>query len=263
MPYISMDEGPFVRLGSSVHRPSMRCLRQLSHGPIITISLINASPSNPAKGTYYFSVVNGTTEWMNSITPPSQFSTLITKTPEITPIISSVSVAPSSGTSLTFSTVPSTTSQYATPPSIATSSLSTLPSSTLSSPSSGTISSVTITATSIVTGGQTTIITRVTETTIEGAPPRPTSITSLPITSTVITTLISTTPNGSTTTSVVTSPPQILSFRLLQALPHFDEYDFEYSDHDHKHNFECTNHYDDFAFYDDDQCSIVANITFD
>ncbi|KAH4254658.1 hypothetical protein HBI04_015110 [Parastagonospora nodorum] len=179
-------------------------------GPIITISLINASPSNPAKGTYYFSVVNGTTEWMNSITPPSQFSTLITKTPEITPIISSVSVAPSSGTSLTFSTVPSTTSQYATPPSIATSSLSTLPSSTLSSPSSGTISSVTITATSIVTGGQTTIITRVTETTIEGAPPRPTSSTSLPITSTVITTLISTTPNGSTTTSVVTSTTNIV-----------------------------------------------------
>ncbi|KAH7091413.1 hypothetical protein FB567DRAFT_589303 [Paraphoma chrysanthemicola] len=63
-------------------------------GPIITVSLIAASPSNPARGTYYFSVVNGTTEWMNSIAPPSRFSTLITKTPEATPVISSLPAIP-------------------------------------------------------------------------------------------------------------------------------------------------------------------------
>ncbi|KAI4645605.1 uncharacterized protein J4E79_010783 [Alternaria viburni] len=42
-------------------------------GPIITISLVGASPTNPAKGTYYFSVVNSTTEWLDSIAPPSRF----------------------------------------------------------------------------------------------------------------------------------------------------------------------------------------------
>ncbi|KAH7081380.1 hypothetical protein BKA63DRAFT_561925 [Paraphoma chrysanthemicola] len=63
-------------------------------GPIITVSLIAVSPSNPARGTYYFSVVNGTTEWMNSIAPPSRFSTLITKTPEVTPVISSLPAIP-------------------------------------------------------------------------------------------------------------------------------------------------------------------------
>jgi hypothetical protein len=71
-------------------------------GPIITVSLIGASPTNPARGTYYFSVINGTTEWLNSITPPSRFSTLVTQTPEITPIVSSLSAtAPSSSGLLT------------------------------------------------------------------------------------------------------------------------------------------------------------------
>ncbi|KAL6157379.1 hypothetical protein ACJQWK_06720 [Exserohilum turcicum] len=34
-------------------------------GPIITVSLIGASPTDPAHGTYFFSVVNGTTEWLD------------------------------------------------------------------------------------------------------------------------------------------------------------------------------------------------------
>ncbi|KAJ4320037.1 hypothetical protein N0V94_003602 [Neodidymelliopsis sp. IMI 364377] len=32
-------------------------------GPIITVSLIAATPSDPARGTYYYSVINGTTEY--------------------------------------------------------------------------------------------------------------------------------------------------------------------------------------------------------
>ncbi|KAF2031000.1 hypothetical protein EK21DRAFT_111448 [Setomelanomma holmii] len=69
-------------------------------GPVITVSLIGVSPFNPARGTYYFSVVNGTTEWLNSIAPPSRLSTLITKTPEITPIISSLPLSPSPSATL-------------------------------------------------------------------------------------------------------------------------------------------------------------------
>ncbi|KAF2676361.1 hypothetical protein K458DRAFT_437384 [Lentithecium fluviatile CBS 122367] len=53
-------------------------------GPIITVSLIGATPSDPNHGTYYYSVINGTTHWMNSIAPPTRFSTLITTTPGVT-----------------------------------------------------------------------------------------------------------------------------------------------------------------------------------
>ncbi|KAF2244778.1 hypothetical protein BU26DRAFT_568778 [Trematosphaeria pertusa] len=53
-------------------------------GPIITVSLIGATPSDPNHGTYYFSVINGTTHWHNSIAPPTRFSTLVTVTPGIT-----------------------------------------------------------------------------------------------------------------------------------------------------------------------------------
>lgn len=79
-------------------------------GPIITISLVAASPSNPARGTYYFSVVNSTTHWLDSIAPPSRFSTLITRTPEITPAVSSLSVTRSpypTVSSTGISTIPS------------------------------------------------------------------------------------------------------------------------------------------------------------
>ncbi|KAH9861508.1 hypothetical protein J1614_011255 [Plenodomus biglobosus] len=80
-------------------------------GPIITVSLIAASPSNPARGTYYFSVINGTTGWLDSIAPPSRYSTLRTKTPDITPIISSLYVtALPSGQSSTSSIGSSSTS---------------------------------------------------------------------------------------------------------------------------------------------------------
>ncbi|KAF1916046.1 hypothetical protein BDU57DRAFT_538382 [Ampelomyces quisqualis] len=94
-------------------------------GPVITVSLINASPSNPAQGTYYFSVVNGTTEWMNSIAPPSHFSTLPTKTPDTTPVVSSISVTPSSSFSSS-----GLTSNPSTPPSIVSSATTVLSLST-------------------------------------------------------------------------------------------------------------------------------------
>ncbi|KAI4931154.1 hypothetical protein J4E85_003743 [Alternaria conjuncta] len=81
-------------------------------GPIITISLVGASPTNPAKGTYYFSVVNSTTEWLDSIAPPSRFSTLPTRTADVTPIVSSVGVTSflSSGAAVVSSTLGPTTS---------------------------------------------------------------------------------------------------------------------------------------------------------
>ncbi|KAF1350362.1 hypothetical protein EJ07DRAFT_184348 [Lizonia empirigonia] len=53
-------------------------------GPIITVSLIAATPSDPARGTYYYSVINGTTEWLNSIAPPSRSSITATRTPVLT-----------------------------------------------------------------------------------------------------------------------------------------------------------------------------------
>ncbi|KAH6865277.1 hypothetical protein BKA58DRAFT_443330 [Alternaria rosae] len=81
-------------------------------GPIITVSLVGASPTNPAKGTYYFSVVNSTTEWLDSIAPPSRFSTLPTRTADFTPIVSSVGVSsmPSSGAAIMSSSLGPTTS---------------------------------------------------------------------------------------------------------------------------------------------------------
>ncbi|KAI4953358.1 hypothetical protein J4E86_006901 [Alternaria arbusti] len=81
-------------------------------GPIITISLVGASPTNPAKGTYYFSVVNSTTEWLDSIAPPSLFSTLPTRTADVRPILSSMGLSsmPSSGVAVGSSTLGSTTS---------------------------------------------------------------------------------------------------------------------------------------------------------
>jgi hypothetical protein len=49
-------------------------------GPIITVSLVGATPTDPNHGTYYYSVINGTTQWLNSIAPPTRFSTLVTST---------------------------------------------------------------------------------------------------------------------------------------------------------------------------------------
>ena len=60
-------------------------------GPIITVSLIGATPSNPARATYYFSVINGSTQWLDSVAPPSRSYTLPTRTIDSTPNISSLS----------------------------------------------------------------------------------------------------------------------------------------------------------------------------
>lgn len=53
-------------------------------GPIITVSLVGATPTDPARGTYYYSVVNGTTEWLNSIAPPTRVSSFVSSTMQIT-----------------------------------------------------------------------------------------------------------------------------------------------------------------------------------
>ncbi|KAF1931935.1 uncharacterized protein M421DRAFT_2546 [Didymella exigua CBS 183.55] len=59
-------------------------------GPIITVSLIAASPTNPAQGTYYYSVVSGSTEWLNSVAPPSRPGLSITRTSIPLPIDSTL-----------------------------------------------------------------------------------------------------------------------------------------------------------------------------
>ncbi|KAJ4992318.1 hypothetical protein SVAN01_02337 [Stagonosporopsis vannaccii] len=72
-------------------------------GPIITVSLIAASPTNPARGTYYYSVVNGTTQWLNSVVPPRQSGAFVTLTSPLTPSTSSSVI------SMSVSTVPPST----------------------------------------------------------------------------------------------------------------------------------------------------------
>ncbi|KAI8938840.1 hypothetical protein NX059_004703 [Plenodomus lindquistii] len=57
-------------------------------GSVPNVSLITASPSNPAKGTYYFAVVNGTTGWLDGIAPPNQTNTLHSMTLDIDPAFS-------------------------------------------------------------------------------------------------------------------------------------------------------------------------------
>ncbi|KAH7118955.1 hypothetical protein B0J11DRAFT_509052 [Dendryphion nanum] len=41
-------------------------------GPIITVSLIGGIPTDPPRGTYYFSVIDGTTHWLGGVAPPSR-----------------------------------------------------------------------------------------------------------------------------------------------------------------------------------------------
>jgi hypothetical protein len=41
-------------------------------GPLVTVSLVGQTPTNPNHGTYYYSVIHGTTRWLDSIAPPTQ-----------------------------------------------------------------------------------------------------------------------------------------------------------------------------------------------
>ncbi|KAF9733143.1 hypothetical protein PMIN01_08826 [Paraphaeosphaeria minitans] len=43
-------------------------------GPIVTVSLVGQKPTDPNHGTYYYSVINGTTRWLDSIAPPTSSS---------------------------------------------------------------------------------------------------------------------------------------------------------------------------------------------
>ena len=58
-------------------------------GPIVTVSLVGQTPTDPNHGTYYYSVVNGTTRWLDSIAPPTPTRTLSTTIPNFTPTPSS------------------------------------------------------------------------------------------------------------------------------------------------------------------------------
>ncbi|KAF2115497.1 hypothetical protein BDV96DRAFT_646495 [Lophiotrema nucula] len=75
-------------------------------GPIITVSLINAPQTDPAHGTYFYSVIDGTTQWLNSQAPPSQFRPTVTRTLDGTvspspsiPVMSTVALSGPSGLS--------------------------------------------------------------------------------------------------------------------------------------------------------------------
>ena len=43
-------------------------------GPIVTVSLVGQTPTDPNHGTYYYSVISGTTRWLDSIAPPTRSS---------------------------------------------------------------------------------------------------------------------------------------------------------------------------------------------
>ncbi|KAF2640370.1 hypothetical protein P280DRAFT_34349 [Massarina eburnea CBS 473.64] len=77
-------------------------------GPIITVSLIASRPTDPNHGTYYYSVINGTTEWLGSIAPPTRFSTLPTAPVSVSQTLSTATGSPP-GSFLTSQIVPSTT----------------------------------------------------------------------------------------------------------------------------------------------------------
>ncbi|KAF2201213.1 hypothetical protein GQ43DRAFT_480912 [Delitschia confertaspora ATCC 74209] len=116
-------------------------------GPIMTVSVIGATPTDPAQGTYYYSVVNGTTQWLNSIAPPTYPSSFVVPTAPITitsspvqppPVISSL--APNSGVSTLPAPVtpglssPAPVLSSLVPSSSMTSGISTLPSLPTGSP---------------------------------------------------------------------------------------------------------------------------------
>lgn len=54
-------------------------------GPIVTVSLVGQTPMDPNHGTYYYSVINGTTRWLDSIAPPTRTNTFSTTAPGFTP----------------------------------------------------------------------------------------------------------------------------------------------------------------------------------
>lgn len=92
-------------------------------GPIITVSLIAASPTNPAQGTYYYSVVSGSTEWLNSMAPPSRTGIPISRSTSAVLTSSDVPSIASSGQALASTAVASSLASF--PPMIGSTLVST------------------------------------------------------------------------------------------------------------------------------------------
>lgn len=66
-------------------------------GPIVTVSLIGQTPTDPSHGTYYYSVINGTTQWLDTITPPIRTRTSFATIPVLTPTASASGPSPTPG----------------------------------------------------------------------------------------------------------------------------------------------------------------------
>ena len=66
-------------------------------GPIVTVSLIGQTPTDPSHGTYYYSVINGTTQWLDSITPPTRTKTFFSTLPVLTLTASAPGPPPTPG----------------------------------------------------------------------------------------------------------------------------------------------------------------------
>ena len=63
-------------------------------GPIVTVSLIGQTPTDPSHGTYYYSVIDGTTRWLDSVAPPTRTKSPFTTVPVLTPTASSPGFPP-------------------------------------------------------------------------------------------------------------------------------------------------------------------------
>ncbi|KAF2445680.1 hypothetical protein P171DRAFT_520431 [Karstenula rhodostoma CBS 690.94] len=65
-------------------------------GPIVTVSLVGQTPKDPNHGTYYYSVINGTTRWLDSIAPPTRSSNPTSSAPGANPISPGITTIPPS-----------------------------------------------------------------------------------------------------------------------------------------------------------------------
>lgn len=63
-------------------------------GPIVTVSLVGQTPKAPNHGTYYYSVINGTTSWLDSIAPPTHSSGPTTWASAVNPVSPGITTTP-------------------------------------------------------------------------------------------------------------------------------------------------------------------------
>jgi hypothetical protein len=75
-------------------------------GPIVTVSLVGQTPTDPNHGTYYYSVINGTTRWLDSVAPPTRSSSPNTSASGINSVSSGITTTPPPGHPPTIPGVP-------------------------------------------------------------------------------------------------------------------------------------------------------------